>query len=165
LALVRPEGARDIAAIRAVHVASFPSDAEARLVELLRDARHLMVSLVAESGGEVVGHVAFSPVCASGATGVGLAPIAVLPEWQGQRIASELVVAGLQACASLGSGWAVVLGNPGYYSRFGFRPAREFGLFDEHGGGDAFQVVELVAGSLPIGAGVVRYGSEFALVS
>jgi hypothetical protein len=59
-------------------------------------------------------------------------------------------------------GWAVVLGDPGYYSRFGFVAARRFGLVDEYGGDDAFQVAELADGSVPVGAGLVRYGPEFA---
>ena len=61
-----------------------------------------------------------------------------------------------------GFGWVVVLGEPEYYSRFGFRPASAFGLSDEYGGGPAFQAVELVAGALPVGAGLVRYAPEFA---
>jgi putative acetyltransferase len=57
-----------------------------------------------------------------------------------------------------------VLGEPAYYARFGFRPAAEFGLTDEYGGGQAFQAVELAAGGLPAGAGLVRYAPEFAAV-
>jgi predicted N-acetyltransferase YhbS len=55
-----------------------------------------------------------------------------------------------------------VLGEPEYYGRFGFSPAGQCGLFDEYGGGPAFQVIELVAGELPRGAGLVEYGEEFA---
>ena len=160
---VRPENPGDVAAIRDIHIGSFPSDAEARLVELLREAGRLTLSLVAEVDGRVVGHVAFSPVSAdSGTPGVGLAPVAVLPAYRHQGIAGKLVARGLETCAPLGCGWAVVLGNPDYYSRFGFRAAEECGLFGEYGGGRAFQAIELVAGSLPVGAGLVRYGPEFA---
>lgn len=165
LTIVRPENSGDIAAIREVHVVSFPSDAEARLVEQLRDAGHLTVSLVAEVDGRVVGHVAFSPVSAgTGIPGVGLAPIAVLPGHRCRGIAGELVTRGLEKCASLGCGWAVVLGDPGYYSRFGFRAAQGLGLLNEYDGGSAFQAIELVAGSLPVGAGLVSYAPEFASV-
>ncbi len=62
-----------------------------------------------------------------------------------------------------GYGWVVVLGEPGYYRRFGFVPAAQFGLQDEYGGGCAFQVLQLIGGSLPRNAGLVRYGPEFAL--
>jgi putative acetyltransferase len=163
--LVRPEQPSDAASVRAVHTASFPTDLEARLVDLLRAAGRLRVSLVAEVGGAVVGHIAFSPVtAASGAAGAGLAPVAVAELHRRQGIAAELVRAGLEACRAGGFGWAVVMGEPAYYSRFGFRPAAEFGLADEYGGGPAFQAIELVPGALPVGAGIVRYAPEFAAV-
>jgi putative acetyltransferase len=163
VAAIRPERFDDAAAIYAVHASSFPTDAEARLVDLLRAADRLSVSLVAEVSGSVVGHVAFSPVTvSSGATGAGLAPVAVAEAHRRRGIAAELVRAGLGACRDAGFGWAVVLGEPAYYARFGFRPAREFGLSDEYGGGSAFQAVELVAGALPAGVGLVRYAPEFA---
>jgi putative acetyltransferase len=121
--------------------------------------------LVAEVEGAVVGHIAFSPVTtASGAVGVGLAPVAVAESHRRRGIAAALVRAGLEACHAAGFGWAVVMGEPAYYSRFGFRPAAEFGLSDEYGGGQAFQAIELVAGALPVGAGLVRYAPEFAAV-
>jgi putative acetyltransferase len=165
LATIRAERVDDAAAIYAVHAGSFPTDAEARLVELLRAADRLPVSLVAEVGGVVVGHVAFSPVTASsGAAGAGLAPVAVAEAHRRRGVAAELVRAGLEACRDAGFGWAVVLGEPAYYGRFGFRPACEFGLCDEYGGGPAFQAVELVCGALPAGAGLVRYAPEFASV-
>jgi len=162
-AMVRPEKPEDVAAIYAVHGACFPSEGEARLVDLLRDAGRLAVSLVAEVDGAVVGHVAFSPVTAAAAAGgVGLAPLAVIERYRRRGVAAALVVAGLQACRAAGSGWAVVLGEPEYYQRFGFRPASEFGLSDEYGGGTAFQALELLAGGMPEGVGMVRYAAEFA---
>jgi putative acetyltransferase len=159
---VRAERPEDAAAIRQVHLACFPTDVETRLVDLLREAGHLAVSLVAEEDGQVVGHVAFSPVsAASGEAGAGLAPIAVLPAYRRRGVAHALVEQGLASCAALGFGWAVVLGEPEYYSRFGFRSATSSGLADEYGGGDAFQAIELKAGLLPGGAGLVRYAPEF----
>jgi putative acetyltransferase len=164
MALIRCEAADDQATIFAVHAACFPSDAEARLVDQLRAARRLDVSLVAETDGAIVGHVAFSPVTtANGAMGTGLAPVGVLAEYRQRGIAAELIRAGLDACRAAGFGWAVVLGEPEYYGRFGFRPAAEFGLSDEYGGGPAFQALELTPGGLPRGAGLVRYAPEFAM--
>ncbi len=161
--ILRPERPTDLAAIHAVHAASFPTSAEARLVDLLRAAGDLGVSLVAEIDGEIVGHVAFSPVSTSaGVTGGGLAPLAVAESHRHRGIAAALVRAGLQACPGAGYGWAVVLGEPHYYERFGFRPAATFGLGDEYGGGEAFQVMELTPGTLPHGAGFVRYAPAFA---
>lgn len=165
MVVVRPEQASDAPAVHALNAASFPSDGEARLVDRLRAAGRLPVSLVAEVGGSVVGHVAFSPVTsASGAVGAGLAPVAVGLAHRRQGIAAELVRAGLEACRMAGFGWVVVLGEPAYYARFGFRPAAGYGLTDEYGGGMAFQAVELVPGALPVGAGLVRYAPEFALL-
>jgi putative acetyltransferase len=166
MTIVRPERAIDAAAIGEVLTASFPTDAEVRLVELLREAGHLPVSLVAEVDGAVVGHVAFSPVSTGdGAVGVGLAPVAVLPGHRRHGIAAALVTAGLSACASLGYGWAVVLGDPSYYSRFGFDAAMKSGLVDEYDGGEAFQAAALTGGAIPAGGGLVRYGPEFACLA
>ncbi len=167
--MVRPERPDDVAAIYAVHAASFPTDAEARLVDALRVAGRLSVSLVAEVGASVVGHIAFSPVTAAPradgapwACGAGLAPVAVAVAYRRRGVGAELIQAGLEACRVAGFGLAVVLGEPAYYGRFGFRPARDFGLSDEYGGGPAFQAIELVPGAMPGGAGLVRYAPEFA---
>ena len=166
MVIVRPERAEDAAAIYAVHANSFPTPAEARLVDMLRDSGRLRVSLVAaeeDGGGKVVGHVAFSPVTTpTDATGAGLGPIAVAAPRRRQGVAAELVRAGLAACRDAGFDWVVVLGDPRYYGRFGFRPAAEFGLSDEYRGGPAFQAIQLVEGALPINAGLVRYAPEFA---
>jgi putative acetyltransferase len=161
--VVRLEQPDDAAAVCAIHTACFPSAAEARLVDLLRAAGRLPVSLVAEIEGVVIGHIAFSPVTVdSGDRGAGLAPVAVAASHRRQGIAAELVRAGLEACRAAGFGWVVVLGEPAYYSRFGFRAASELGLYDEYGGGPAFQCVELVPGAMPVGAGLVRYAPELA---
>jgi putative acetyltransferase len=161
--LLRTEEPRDVRAIFELHCASFPTDGEARLVDALRAAGRLSVSLVADNQNAIVGHVAFSPVsAANGAIGVGLGPIAVLESRRRHGIGAKLVEGGLAQCRDAGSGWAVVLGDPAYYSRFGFQPASKFGLSDEFQGGPAFQILELNPGKLPIGAGLVRYASEFA---
>ncbi len=164
--LIREEQISDQPSIRAVHRAAFPTDAEARLVDLLREADRLSISLVAEVDGAVVGHVAFSPVtAAAGQIGTGLGPIAVLESYRRRGTGGRLIIDGLNACRAIGFDWAVVLGDPAYYGRFGFRPAAEFGLSDEYGGGPAFQAIELSPGNMPQGAGLVRYAPEFAAVT
>ncbi|MFM7266418.1 MAG: GNAT family N-acetyltransferase [Cyanobium sp.] len=163
MAIIRPEQTSDVYAIRAIHTSSFPSAGEARLVDALRLAGKLSVSFVAEDNGEIIGHVAFSPVSVRfDSNGVGLGPIAVADPHRNHGIAATLVRVGLAACREAGYGWVVVLGEPSYYSRFGFSPAMQWGLSDEYGGGLAFQVIELVAGQLPLNAGVVRYAQEFS---
>jgi putative acetyltransferase len=162
---IRPERTADVFDIHAVHSQSFPSAGEARLVDLLRAAGQLAVSLLADVDGSLVGHVAVSPVTVtSGPPGAGIGPLAVVASHRRQGIAADLVRAALGACPGAGFHWAVVLGDPAYYSRFGFRPAREFGLSDEYQGGSHFQAIELTPGGLPRGGGLVRYAHEFAML-
>jgi putative acetyltransferase len=161
--VIRPEQADDVAAIYAVHASAFPTDAEARLIDALRAADRLAVSLVAEDGGRIVGHVAFSPVSLAGAAGgLGLAPLAVTPDRQRTGIGGRLVREGLAVASAAEAQFVVVLGHPGYYPRFGFRRAAGVGLGNEYGADEAFMVLELRAGSLPAAGGLVHYGPEFA---
>lgn len=163
---IRDEQAGDEEAIFAVHAAAFPTDAEARLVDALRGARHLVLSLVAEIEGRVIGHVAWSPVsvegCSSVPSALGLAPVAVLPAEQHRGVGGALVRTGLERCRSAAVPFVVVLGEPAYYGRFGFVPASRFALLDEHGGADAFMVQATSPSGLDGVRGLVRYGLEFA---
>lgn len=158
---IRPEAPADIAAIHDLVAGCFPSDAEARLIDALRAAGRLSLSLVAEDAGGILGHVAFSPMTGL-VGGVGLAPLAVHPAHRRRGIGAQLARAGLVACADLGVGWVVVLGDPAYYGRFGFAPASRWGLIGEYGGGDAFQALELIPGAIDPTAGLIRYAPEFA---
>ena len=162
--IIRIEEPGDAAAIHALVAAAFPTDAEARLVDALRAAERLQLSLVAEQVGELVGHVAFSPVDlrdASATGGTGLAPVAVAASHRRRGIADRLIREGLARCRSAGLTWVVVLGDPAYYGRFGFVPASRHGLADTYGGGDAFQVLALVDDGLPSAGGTVHYAPEF----
>lgn len=100
------------------------------IVKALREAGALSVSLVAEEGGEIVGHVAISPVSVSdGSTGwYGLGPVSVLPEFQRGGIGSRLVETALAELEQRGASGCVVLGDPAYYRRFGFRLVDGLGL-------------------------------------
>ena len=127
--LIRAEEPGDIAAIDAVTVAAFrhaphADHTEQFIVRALRDAGQLTVSLVAEQGGAIVGHVAVSPVTVSdGAEGwFGLGPISVLPAMQGRGIGAALMHHALDALQVLGASGCVLLGDPAYYARFGFKP-------------------------------------------
>jgi putative acetyltransferase len=82
----------------------------------------LAVSLVAVQGGEVVGHVAFSPVSIAGAGGgwYGLGPVSVEPALQGRGVGQALIRAGIERLVERDAAGCVVLGDPGYYRRFGF---------------------------------------------
>ena len=168
-ATIRREEPGDAASIYIVHCAAFPTDAEARLVDRLRDGGKATVSLIAEVGSKLVGHVLFSPVTAAGPPaskdGLGLAPVAVLPDYQSCGIGAMLIQHGLSACREASYGFVVVLGHPGYYPRFGFRPASDFGISNEYGADEAFMVIELAEGSLPPKGSLIKYAPEFAELS
>ena len=125
--IVRPETDRDVAGIREVNIVAFQGhpysgQTEHLIVEALRAADALELSLVAESDGEVVGHIAFSPSGIGGSsTGWSLlGPVAVRPDRQGEGIGRALVEAGLDALRSRGACGCVLVGDPAFYSRFGF---------------------------------------------
>ena len=125
--IVRPEREDDIEAIRALTERAFRTaphadGTEHLIIDRLRAAGALTLSLVAEDGGAVVGHVAFSPVSVSdGSAGwYGLGPISVDPSRQGEGIGGGLVREGLARLEALGAAGCVLLGDPAYYGRFGF---------------------------------------------
>lgn len=134
---IRPETSADTAAIEAVTVAAFlnaehTSHTEQLIVEGLREAGALTVSLVAEGLGEIVGHVAVSPVVISDGTAdwYGLGPLSVRPECQERGIGSKLVQEVLGRLRELGASGCVVLGDPRYYERFGFKVEPDLTLPD-----------------------------------
>ena len=146
--MIRPERVADEDAIRAVETAAFGRDDEARIVDRLRasDAYIPGLSLVAEDGGAVVGHVIVSRGHAepSGEPLLWLGPIGVAPERQGQGIGSSLVEAALTGATELGDACMVLVGDPAYYSRFGFVRAEPLGLLPPAGWpSQAFQVAVL----------------------
>ncbi|WP_333974940.1 N-acetyltransferase [Burkholderia cepacia] len=130
---LRDERASEADAIGRVIVAAFAGEPEGgqferRIVDTLRADGALSVSLIAERDGRLIGHVAFSPVSiggeAPGSQGwYGLAPLAVLPDCQRQSIGTGLVRTGLDALRRLGARGCVLLGEPAYYTRFGFAPS------------------------------------------
>lgn len=160
---IRPETPSDADAIRYLTTAAFKnaehSDGnEAAIIDALRSADALSVSLVATVDGEVVGHVAFSPVTINGSDigWSGLGPVSVLPDRQGKGIGNDLIKRGLERLRAFGAKGCVVLGDPNYYQRFGFKadPAVEFaGVPAEH-----FMSMSL-DGSMA--GGTVRYHAGF----
>lgn len=164
--IVRPEEPPDAPAVRDIHERAFGRAAEADIVDALRAAGAITLSLVAEEDGGVIGHVLFSPVTVRGAEDVratGLASLAVVPEHQRAGVGGALVREGLERLRADGWAIAVVLGDPAYYSRFGFEPASRFGVRWEHDAPDeAFQLLELRPGALAGRSGVVAYRPEIA---
>ena len=125
---LRDEAPGDAEAIAAVTRAAFEHyphsrQTEAFIVAALRRAGALALSLVAEVDGCVVGHVAFSPLTISDSSAgwYGLGPVSVAPELQRRGIGSALIRYGLQRLRALGAQGCALVGEPGYYARFGFR--------------------------------------------
>ena len=126
--IIRNEIGTDVEAISEITKAAFDSLAisnhtEQFIICALRDAKALTISLVAEAERKVVGHIAFSPVTISDGSPdwYGLGPISVVPELQKQGIGKSLVYEGLSSLKALGAKGCVLVGDPGYYERFGFR--------------------------------------------
>ena len=138
---IRPESPADASAIHILTEAAFKdaphsSQTEAKIVAALRAAGALTVSLVAVVDGEIVGHVAFSPVTINGVADgwEGLGPVSVRPNVQGKGIGQALIREGLQQIAAAGAAGCIVLGDPAYYRRFGFEHDAELTYGDVPGG-------------------------------
>ncbi|MBM0741819.1 N-acetyltransferase [Phormidium sp. CLA17] len=162
---IRAEKPDDVSAIYQVNSEAFGRENEASLVNQLRGAASTF-SFVAIQSDQIVGHIFFSPVTVRGGSSnlsiLGLAPIAVLPNYQRQGIGSLLIQQSLKACSESGQDAIVVLGDPKYYSRFGFISASTKGLRCEYDVPDeAFMVLELNSGALQDCTGTVQYRSEF----
>ena len=163
---IRPEGPEDSSQIRQVDELAFGQPAEAGLVERLREACADALSLVAEDG-VIVGHILLTPVVVEGTgrhlVGMGLAPMAVLPDHQRQGIGSQLVRRGLGILRERGCPFVVVVGHPEYYPRFGFEPASKHGLVSQWEGmpDAAFMVMVLDAHAMAGASGVAKYRDEF----
>lgn len=134
---IRPEHAIDQEAIERVIQAAFltaiySNQTEHCLVNDLRKAQALSLSLVAEYQQQIIGHIAFSKVAIDEEDQgwYGLAPLAVDPNWQNQGVGVALVEAGLKALKALDAAGCVVLGDPDYYGRFGFQASPHLSLAD-----------------------------------
>ena len=165
---IRPEESKDYQAVDQLNKIAFGQDAEARLVDKIRQSPHYIpeLSLVAEEEDKIIGHILFSRVkINTGADSVSvlsLAPMAVLPEPQRQGIGSLMVKEGLKEARRLGEGAVVVVGHPEYYPKFGFVSARETGLEASFIVPDeAFLAYELIPELLGGVSGMVEYPPAF----
>ena len=170
---IRPERSADPAdaeAIRAIHLAAFPTPAEADLVDAMRRSGEVdpARSLLAEVEDTVVGHCLLTATMLERPDGsrvrgpvVALGPIAVLPAWQGRHVGSKLMHAALDQCDREGVAAVVLVGSPTYYLRFGFGPAREAGLLPPGPWPDDIWLARRLAAWTPDVAGVVHYAPPF----
>ncbi|MBM4159649.1 MAG: N-acetyltransferase [Ignavibacteria bacterium] len=165
---IRREQAGDEAQIRTVTTRAFGQTAEADIIDTLRKSCPEGVSLAAVREDKIVGHILFTPAVIDGQDrrlqGMGLAPMAVLPEFQRQGIGSRLVEAGLQEMRSAHQPYVIVLGHPNYYPRFGFLRASQYGIISEYDGvpDEAFMILVLDEPALKGISGVAKYRPEFS---
>ena len=164
--IIREEQADDAAEIRAVNDKAFRQPLEGRLVDLLRANEGILLSLVAVSDAQIVGHILFSPVSLGSdgevLQGAGLGPMAVLPEFQQKNIGTQLVSEGIDRLRKRGCPFVVVLGHPEYYPRFGFVPASRYNVRCEWEVPDeAFMLLRLSNCDV---SGLARYREEFSSV-
>ena len=160
---IRAERSDDIISIEIVTIEAFKNhphsnQTEHEIVAKLRKDNALSVSLVAEVNNVVIGHIAFSKVKINNEFigWYGLAPVSVKPEYQNQGIGSKLILSGLNVIRELNAKGCVLLGDPEYYSRFGFKAHNELvftGVPPEY-----FQSL-LLSGNMPNGN--VEYHDAF----
>ena len=164
---IRREQPQDEDGIRAVNDLAFGQPDEGAVIDTLRRSYDDLLSLVAVEGERVVGHILFSPVQLEAQDGrlirgMGLAPLAVLPEFQRRGIGGLLTRAGLDFLRKTPCPFVIVLGHADYYPRFGFERASAHGLQCQWEVPDeAFMVIILDEGVMRGAAGVARYRSEW----
>jgi putative acetyltransferase len=164
---IRPEKPEDIPSVRIINERAFGQPAEADIVDRLRQNCPEALSLVAEDEGYIVGHILFTPVTVEtdekSIQGMGLAPMAVLPERQREGIGSIMVENGLKILQDRSCPFVIVLGHAEYYPRFGFKIASKHGLTSQWDGvpDEAFMVLIFDEITLEGVSGIARYRNEF----
>lgn len=164
--IVEPESPQDIDAIYSLNVVAFDGRTEeADLVDDLRRDGDLLLSLVARVDDEIVGHIAFSRVVVDSVDGlvggVALAPVGVHPDWQQEGVGSALIETGIELLAN--ELVILVVGNPSYYSRFGFSSAAGQRYPSFYSGSSFMALVLADPAVAPIGP--VTYPDAFELVN
>lgn len=158
--LVRHEVRDDAAAVGAVHDEAFGGPAEARLVAELHADGDVVLSFVAVEAGAVVGHVLCSRAHAGGVPLLGLAPLGVLPAHQGRGVGAALLHTVLGAAQARGESAVVLLGDVGYYGRYGFSAASPQGLDPPDPAWGGHFLARLTGARSP--RGTVAYAPAFA---
>jgi putative acetyltransferase len=166
---IRHENPGDGPAIRAVNEQAFPTPAEANVVDALRRRNAFVLSMVAIADDKIVAHILFTHVTITDGQlqfwALGLAPLAVLPHYQRKGIGSKLLTIALDNCRDLGYDIVVVLGHPEFYTKFGFVPAKKYGIkcgLDVPE--DLFMVLQLRKNALTGITGTVGYQDEFRIL-
>jgi putative acetyltransferase len=165
---IREEKSGDELQIRIVNQRAFGQNEEADTVDKLRQCCNNRISLVAVSGGQIIGHIFITPVTIQSkdglVEGMGLGPMAILPEFQRQGIGFRLVRAGVDLIERAKDPFIIVLGHPTYYPRFGFVPASRYGIKSEYENvpDEAFMILVLDQEVFEGVSGVAKYRPEFS---
>lgn len=150
---------------RAFETAAHRDGNEQDLVNALRDSDAFIpeLSLVAEQGGKIVGHILFTKVQIGTQQALALAPLSVLPEYQRQGIGSALISKGHKRAALLGYSYSVVLGSETYYPRMGYVTARTWGILPPFDVPDENFMAYRLREDAPEVSGIVRYAAAFGI--
>ncbi|MGW9249899.1 GNAT family N-acetyltransferase [Streptomyces badius] len=163
----RPETTDDIAAIRHINLAAFPTSGEADLVDVLRADPKAWIdglSMVTEgSDGTLTGHALLTRCHVDGAPALALAPCAVRPSAQRTGAGSAAIRAALDAARSMGENLVLVLGHSDYYPRFGFTPASRFGIRAPFDVPDEAMMAMALDDTRPTPTGTIRYPAAFGV--
>jgi putative acetyltransferase len=159
---IRDERPEDAPAIRGVNNRAFGQELEGNIIDALRSNGAALLSLVATADSQLVGHIMYSPIDVGDVTGATLGPMAVVPEYQRRGIGGRLIEAGNQTLKDRGYPFVIVLGHANYYPRFGFRPARAYGIQCEWEVPDeAFMLLILDQRKMVGVSGLAKYRPEF----
>jgi len=165
---IREEESGEFHKIRIVLQKAFRQTEEADIVDKLRENCSNRISLVAVSAGQIVGQILFTPVTIQAKKGIiagmGLGPMAVLPEFRRQGIGPRLIKAGLNLIERTKYPFVIVLGYPTYYPRFGFVPASRHGIKSEYENApeEAFMILVLNPVAIEGVSDMAKYRPEFA---
>jgi putative acetyltransferase len=165
---IREEESGESQEIRILIQKAFRQTEEVDIVDKLRQNCCNRISLVAVPEGRMVGQILFTPATIQAKEGIvvgmGLGPMAVLPEFQRQGIGSRLVKAGSRLVKKRKYPFVIVLGHPAYYPRFGFVPASRHGIKSEYKNApdEAFMILVLNPAAVEGVSGVAKYRPEFA---
>lgn len=165
---IRQEQFRDFEAVFQINKQAFAQDAEAKLVDALRNSDAFLpeLSLVAELDNQIVGHILFTKIQIVNGDdsyeSLALAPMAVLSDYQKQGVGGALIREGLKRAMELGFTSVIVLGHEHYYPKFGFEPASKWGIKAPFVVPDeVFMAIELIPNALENVNGNVEYPKEF----
>ena len=168
--IIRQEQNKDFHSVYALIKTAFESAEHAdgneqNLAEALRkgDSYIPALSLVAEVGGRIVGHIMFTKLKIGNQTQLALAPLSVLPEYQKQGIGTALIREGHKRARELGYAYSVVLGSEKYYPQMGYLPAKDYGIVSPFDVPDENFMVCKLSENVPDVSGVVQYAKEFGI--